>query len=271
MSRGDGVDLTGIGSGADFKPRLGRIRGDHPNSFIAKVNKAVARARAASGRTKYSGTSGRFNARGRGSKVAPGLKRSYGWSSEFGMRWRARRVIVKARVVKLKGGGATWLDRTLLKGGPVGEGRQTEIVPSLDMSGFGGDVHRALIARQDKLIEEGFAERETGPDGNMIRYRRNMLAARARRELMRVGKEMAADLGKDFAFAEDGARISGTYRGNVQLASGKYALVERSKEFSLVPWRSRLDRELGRDVAGVMRGRGVSWEFGRQRSRGLSR
>ncbi len=55
MSRGDGVDLTGIGSGADFKPRparegepsvrLGRIRGDHPNSFIEKVNKAVARSR----------------------------------------------------------------------------------------------------------------------------------------------------------------------------------------------------------------------------------
>ncbi len=163
---------------------------------------------------------------------------------------------------QLKSDGATWLDRTLLKGGDV---------PSLDASGFGGDVHRALVARQDKLIEDGFAERETGPDGNMIRYRKNMLAALARRELMRVGKEMAQDLGKDFAFAEDGVRIRGTYRGNVQLASGKYALVERSKEFSLVPWRARLDRELGREVAGVMRGRGVSWEFGRQRSRGLGR
>ena len=104
MSRGNGVDLTGNSSGADFKPRLGRIRTDNPHSFINKVNKAVARSRAASGRTKYSGTSGRFNARGRGSKIAPGLKRSYGWNSEMGMRFRARRVIVKARVVKLKGG-----------------------------------------------------------------------------------------------------------------------------------------------------------------------
>jgi len=104
MSRGNGVDLTGNSAGGDFKPRLGRIRGDHPNSFINKINKAVARSRAATGRTKYSGTSGRFNARGRGSKIAPGLKHSGGWQSEGGMRFRARRVIVKARVVKLKGG-----------------------------------------------------------------------------------------------------------------------------------------------------------------------
>jgi len=158
--------------------------------------------------------------------------------------------------------GATWLDRTLLKGGEV---------LSLDQRGFGGDVHRALIARQEKLIEDGFATRERGSGGNMIRYRKNLLAALTRRELLRVGKEMAADLGKDFAFAENGERVRGTYRGSVQLASGRYALVERSKEFSLVPWRSSLEKERGRQVMGIMRGNGVSWTFGRERSRGLSR
>ena len=62
MSRGNGVDLTGNSSGGGFKPRparegelnvrLGRIRADNPQLFINRVNKAVARARAASGRTK---------------------------------------------------------------------------------------------------------------------------------------------------------------------------------------------------------------------------
>ena len=62
MSRGNGVDLIGGGSGGDFKPRparegelnvrLGRIRTDNPQLFINRVNKAVARARAASGRAK---------------------------------------------------------------------------------------------------------------------------------------------------------------------------------------------------------------------------
>ena len=158
--------------------------------------------------------------------------------------------------------GATWLDRTLLKG---------DDVPSLDSRGFGGDVHDALVKRQDKLIEEGFAERETGPDGNMIRYRKNLLAALARRELMRVGKEMADKNGKAFAFAENGDRISGTYARAVQLTSGKFAIVERSKEFTLVPWRSVLEKDRGRQVMGIMRGNGVSWTFGRERSRGLGR
>jgi len=103
MSRGNGIDLTGNSAGADFKPRLGRIGRDNPRSFINKINKAVARSRAAMGRTKYSGTSGRFNARGRGAKVVGGLKHGGGWKTESGMRFRARRVIVKARVVKLKG------------------------------------------------------------------------------------------------------------------------------------------------------------------------
>ena len=103
MSHNGGIDLIGDGSGTSFRPRLGRIRADDPKLFINRVNKAVARSRAATGRNKYSGTSGRFNARDRGSKIAPGLKRSYGWSNEMGMRFRARRVIVKVRVVKLKG------------------------------------------------------------------------------------------------------------------------------------------------------------------------
>lgn len=112
MSRGDGFDLGGDGRRfgdrreTAFRPRLSRARGESPHSFIGKVNKAVAKARAASGRTKLSGTSGRFNARGRGAKVAPGLKGHGAWTVEHGMRFRARRAVVKARVVKLAGGGS---------------------------------------------------------------------------------------------------------------------------------------------------------------------
>lgn len=72
MSRGNGVDLTGNSAGADFKPRLGRIRGDHPQLFINRVNKAVARSRAASGRTKWSGTSAHFFAARSEMSLEPG-------------------------------------------------------------------------------------------------------------------------------------------------------------------------------------------------------
>lgn len=48
---------------------------------------------------------GRFNARGRGAKVASSLWRQTGWrfDGEAGTRLRARRVMVNARVVKLRG------------------------------------------------------------------------------------------------------------------------------------------------------------------------
>jgi hypothetical protein len=52
------------------------------------------------------GSSGRFNARGRGAKVMASLPRdSGGWQSGASGRFRSRRVVVKARVVKLAGKG----------------------------------------------------------------------------------------------------------------------------------------------------------------------
>ena len=44
------------------------------------------------------------------------------------------------------------------------------------------------------------------------------------------------------------------------------ALIENSREFTLVPWRPVLERRIGQEVSGVMRGRDVSWTFGRERS-----
>lgn len=49
-----------------------------------------------------------------------------------------------------------------------------------------------------------------------------------------------------------------------------YALIENSREFTLVPWRPVIERELGREIAGLVRGNDISWEFGRKRSLGIS-
>ena len=65
--------------------------------------------------------------------------------------------------------------------------------------------------------------------------------------------------------AESGERVSGVYRQPVQLVSGKYALVERSKEFTLVPWRPVIDKALGKQVTGLVRGSGISWDLVRKR------
>jgi hypothetical protein len=50
------------------------------------------------------------------------------------------------------------------------------------------------------------------------------------------------------------------------MASGRHALVERSRDFTLVPWRPVLERQLGKPVAGIMRDGGINWTLGRQRS-----
>ncbi|TIW14940.1 MAG: DUF3363 domain-containing protein, partial [Mesorhizobium sp.] len=68
------------------------------------------------------------------------------------------------------------------------------------------------------------------------------------------------------AEARSGERVEGTLGRSVELASGKYAVIEKSREFTLVPWRPVLERHIGKEVCGIMRGEGISWAIGRQRS-----
>jgi hypothetical protein len=72
-----------------------------------------------------------------------------------------------------------------------------------------------------------------------------------------------------FRAAADGETIGGKFTGTVQLSSGKFAVIEKSHEFTLVPWRPVINRQLGREVAGVVQGGSVSWQLGRRREVGL--
>jgi type IV secretory pathway VirD2 relaxase len=152
--------------------------------------------------------------------------------------------------------GATWLDRHLVSG---------YIEPPRD-SGFGREIKEAMSRRQQWLIEQGLAQKEQ----ERIVYRDNMLAILQRRELTRVGGQLSKELGLPYVEAGMGERIEGTLRKTVELASGKFAVIEKNREFSLVPWRPVLDRHIGKQVCGIMRGDGISWTIGRQRGLGIS-
>ncbi|OJW29947.1 MAG: conjugal transfer protein TraI [Rhodospirillales bacterium 69-11] len=147
--------------------------------------------------------------------------------------------------------GATWLDRELISSEPL---------PLRD-AGFGKDARDALIRRQQWLIEQGLAEQEQ----DQIVYQANMLATLKRRELARAGGQLSSELGLAYVETKPGQRVEGTYRRHVDLASGRYALVERSRDFTLVPWREVLERQIGRTVSGIVRDDTISWTFGRQR------
>ena len=99
---------------------------------------------------------------------------------------------------------------------------------------------------------------------------RHLLATLEQREVTRVGQELAENRNTPFRPAKDGEHVYGTFKETVQLASGKYALIENSREFTLVPWRPVIERQLRKEVAGLVRGNDISWEFGRKRNLGIS-
>ena len=88
-------DRSGVRSVRAVRPR--------PKTFLAEVHQAIRRAGGDPSRLGSAGKgSGRFNARGRGAVAAASLKGRNAWSRDAsGVRTRARRVTVKARIVKL--------------------------------------------------------------------------------------------------------------------------------------------------------------------------
>lgn len=147
---------------------------------------------------------------------------------------------------------ATWIDRELV----------TDTPTPLRDAGFGREVRSAQALRRQWLIAQQLAD-ELG--GETV-YRRGMLGTLQRRELLRIAGEISEALGKPFSEASNGARIDGVFVRPVEMASGRHALIERSRDFTLVPWRQVLDRQVGKPVAGIMRDGGINWTIGRQRS-----
>ena len=152
--------------------------------------------------------------------------------------------------------GATWLDRRLIHGDTA----------DLSPAGFGQQVRDAMDQRLEHHVEQRDATRAR--DGRVF-YRRNLLATLRERDLARAGAELADGNGLPFRAAADGETVSGKFTGTVQLSSGKFAVVEKSHEFTLIPWRPVIDRQLGREVMGVVQGGSVSWQLGRQRGLAL--
>ncbi|MEO8301759.1 MAG: relaxase/mobilization nuclease RlxS [Rhizomicrobium sp.] len=153
-------------------------------------------------------------------------------------------------------GGATWLDRELTAERPA----------ALRDLGFGADVQKAMERRRQWLIAEGLA-REAG---GATLYRASMLAELRTRELAKASADLARTLKKPYMAAPGTGKIEGVFRGPVELASGKFAIIEKARDFTLVPWRPVLERSLGQSVSGIVRGEAISWSIGRHRGQTIS-
>jgi hypothetical protein len=84
----------------------------------------------------------------------------------------------------------------------------------------------------------------------------------------RVGRGLERELRRPFAAPEDGERVEGRYVRAEHSGLGKLAVIERARDFTLVPWREALERRRGQLVSGVLKGESISWDFTRRRGLG---
>lgn len=151
---------------------------------------------------------------------------------------------------QVRADGVTWLDLQLLADGD-----------GLASKGFGAQVRDALQSRVDFLVEQSLAERR----GQCVVFGRDLLSTLRDRELATAGTVIQRETGLFHRQLHDGEQMRGNYRRSVQLVSGRFAMLDDGRRFSLVPWRSVLEKRLGQQVAASVRGQSTSWEFGRSR------
>lgn len=152
--------------------------------------------------------------------------------------------------------GATWLDKELL----------SKSQEKVNQSGFGSDVALALAKRRQWLVAQGLG---TVGSTDIFQPQPRMLEQLRQRDLRQATQILSKELGFAPAQLGEGDRIEGTFSRSVNLASGKFAVVEKSKEFTLVPWRPEMEQFRGKALSGTTGGQGINWDWNSGRSSGL--
>ncbi len=148
--------------------------------------------------------------------------------------------------------GATWLDGQLVAREPNATASQ----------GYGAEVREALIRRTDHLASSGLATRQ----GQRSVFARNLLDTLRRSELDEATRRLSISSGLPHRPGGEGGQLGGVYRQRVDLASGRFAMLDNGLGFELVPWKPSLESHLGRQVRGVrLASGGIDWSMGRSR------
>ena len=153
--------------------------------------------------------------------------------------------------------GATWLDKELLGKSAV----------QLTQSGFGNEVATAIARRRQWLVAQGLG---TIDSVSAFQPQPRMLEQLRQRDLRQASQILSGKLGLTHEQPVEGGRIEGTFSRSVNLASGKYAVIQKSKEFILVPWRPEMEQFRGKPLSGTASSQGINWEWTVKRGLGLS-
>ncbi|WP_428408678.1 DUF3363 domain-containing protein [Hyphococcus sp.] len=125
------------------------------------------------------------------------------------------------------------------------------------------DIAAARTRRAAFLKREGLWSEEAG---GIAPEAREKLAAE---ELESAAAKEARRTGKTYLAMTANVPFEGVYERPVDLGQGRFALIARSKEFTLVPWRPELERYRGAEIVVRRTGAGVQWIL--EKTRGIGR
>ena len=139
--------------------------------------------------------------------------------------------------------GVTWLD-------------EAPSPPGVPL-GFGREAAEAQVTRRAFLA--GIGMKVEAGAGLSAAQKSELL----KRDLAQAGRFMSDEIGKPYSPAPERGQVDGTYREPISRASGKFAVIERQRDFTIVPWRQVLEQRRGMAVSGVVRSGRISWSLGR--------
>lgn len=150
--------------------------------------------------------------------------------------------------------GATWLDRRILAR-PPDDGA----------GGFASEVAAAQARRAGVLVSRDLASVRDG----RLAPAPGLLATLKAQELEIAVADLAKVTGRPVRIAIAGESVGGVYQTRLDLASGRFAVLDDGLGFQLAPWKPAIEPLRGRAVSGLLEPGGMAWSLERSRGRGL--
>ena len=150
--------------------------------------------------------------------------------------------------------GKTWLDRRMMERTEVGSAASV----------FASELKEAQKLRRKYLVQKGILESQSAP------LQQKHLDQLEVKDLENAGEKIGGQIGKSYAASPKRGTVDGILIDKIERPSGDYAIIERARDFTLVPWKQELEKRRGLQISGSVSSIGISWRFGRKRGLDIS-
>jgi hypothetical protein len=145
---------------------------------------------------------------------------------------------------------ATWLDQAII----------VETRPVIHEKGFGADVSKALVAREEWLIGNRHARVDQPA---IITPKPDMLRELNHRGITVAAEKLSAKLAMPHHSPVEGMSMTGIHLGTIDLPMQRLAVIKGRHQFTLVPWRPELLKMRGKDIEISVRDRTITMALAR--------